>query len=234
MKNQTLLLITLSLASVFATAQTNQINFYGKAGVDLTSRFETMKIQAENGSEFPAAAGTKKNTFSPSIFLETTYNVLPQTEIGLGIGYIKRDGFHYSGTFEERPGMFDKETYKINRYSSLPLYFIFKQNYVLNPDTKFYFKSDLGYALNKTKSTWYTSYTNDRKTFEHPIHFKTKDGLYAGLGVGIEYKFLLAELGYYHTNSALTYQSNHRQQKPKDFHNSYNNDALRLSVGFKF
>ncbi|MFD1805789.1 hypothetical protein ACFSAV_05265 [Pasteurella oralis] len=243
MKNQSLLVTILSLIPVFATAQTGQFNFYGKAGIDLTSRFDAIEIAAfaqDNNNELFTSSPSKKNTFSASIFLETTYNLLSQTELGFGIGYIKRNGFNYQRIIKDRENVKIRETYKVNRYSSIPLYLTLKQNHSLNQDTKFYFKSDLGYSLNKTPSTVHNEYRLDKGINDHPytINFKTKNGLYLGLGVGIEYKSFLAELGYYHTNSAVTY-NNYKKvgvNNPimEDVHRSYNNNALRFSIGLKF
>ncbi|MFD1806149.1 hypothetical protein ACFSAV_07175 [Pasteurella oralis] len=238
MKSKLFILKTLSLVSVLATAQTGEFNFYGKAGIDLTSRFETMRVRLEN-IDFPTSASTKKNTFSPSIFLETTYNVLPQLEVGLGTGYIKRKGFDHSASINEPGGIIERETYKINRYSSIPLYLTLKHSFAINDNAKIYYKSDFGYSFNKIRNTSYAirSYKGKdivQPEFKAPIHMKAKNGLYLGLAIGIEYQSFLAELGYYHTNSAITYQSDYRPQHTKHVHNSYKNDALRLSFGIKF
>ncbi|TDQ57936.1 hypothetical protein EDC45_1003 [Mesocricetibacter intestinalis] len=234
MKTKSLVLTTFLLFPLLAGAQSGGFNFYTKAGIDLTSRFETLQIPTEENELFPAPAGSKKNTFSPSIFLETTYNIFPQTELGLGMGYIKRKGFLYQGSIVER-GQVETESYKVNRYSSVPLYVTLKQNYALNRNMGLYFKTDLGYSLNKTADTAYRLYQNNIKQFERPIKFKTKDGFYLGLVIGIEYKSLLAELGYYHSNSALSYEQHNPRQRITHSHNSsYNNDALRFSIGFKF
>ncbi|STO59906.1 Uncharacterised protein [Canicola haemoglobinophilus] len=254
MKINKLFLTVLSVLPAFAIAQTSGFNFYGKAGIDLTSRFESFQIigdkdiNAPNGPYIPTPS--KKNTFSPSVFLETTYNVFPKTELGLGIGYIKRKGFKtttiYDGNSqgEYQPNVHESTivgTYNVNRYSSLPVYLILKQNYPLNQNTNLYFKGNLGYSFNKIRDTQYDHFTDQmqRGTLRkedgssYLSDLKTKNGLYLGLGIGIEYKSFLVELGYYHTNSKITYQ-NSTKQGLRYTSTSYNNDALRLSVGFKF
>ncbi|WP_101774944.1 outer membrane beta-barrel protein [Pasteurella oralis] len=233
MKINTLLLTTLSVLPAFAIAQAGQFNFYGKAGIDLTSRFESVEIATIKSPFFNSTIPSKKNTFSPSIFLETTYNILPQTEIGVGMGYIKRKGFNHETSKVYMNGnnkSVATEKAKINRYSSIPIYLILKQNYPLNQDTALYLKGNLGYSLNKARNTTYT-FSLDNNPYSHPVNVKTKNGLYLGLGAGVEYKSFLAEIGYYHTDSAIKYKF------PHDNHNlyeSYNNDALRFSIGFKF
>ncbi|TDF40364.1 hypothetical protein E2R48_07995 [Histophilus somni] len=223
-------------------------NFYGKAGIDLTSRFETMKItqnyDSAGGFKLSIPASSRQNTFSPSIFFETTYNIFPQTEIGLGLGYIKRKGFDHIAIWPVRGGAeYDpsgqfhlKETYRVNRYASLPIYFILKQNYALNANTKFYLKGDLGYSINKIRKTVYTSYGDIGTTagvYEESYKFvsnnKAKSGLYLGLGIGIEYKSFLVDIGYYHTHSKITYK-----EQESYVSTPYNNDAIRLTLGFKF
>ncbi|ARU64575.1 hypothetical protein HNR69_001674 [Histophilus somni] len=227
----------------FAHAGGGNFNFYGKAGIDLTSRFETMKIILPNiNKEANVPASSRQNTFSPSIFLETTYNILPQTEIGLGLGYIKRKGFDHSATWkisnQGNIGFGDNnavENYRINRYSSLPIYFTLKQNYALNANSKFYLKGDIGYSINKIDNTKYNYYTDVSGKLELDSlssrfqNFKAQNGLYLGLGIGFEYKFFLADIGYYHTHAKVNYKSDGSYS----WH-PYNNDAIRLTLGFKF
>ncbi|WP_256692779.1 hypothetical protein [Histophilus somni] len=203
-----------------------------------------MKLVVSNiNGEVPISASSRQNTFSPSIFLETTYNILPQTEIGLGLGYIKRKGFDHSARWLASDQLnYNKgtsiviEKYRINRYSSLPIYFTLKQNYALNANSKFYLKGDIGYSINKIHNTTY-SYYSDITRAEGQIELddsffkkmKAKNGLYLGLSIGFEYKSFLADIGYYHTHATVNYESNgYYSWHP------YNNDAIRLTLGFKF
>ncbi|QQF85801.1 hypothetical protein JFL55_08525 [Histophilus somni] len=242
-------LVLLSMLPALSHAGGGNFNFYGKAGIDLTSRFETMKItqnyDSAGGFKLSIPASSRQNTFSPSIFFETTYNIFPQTEIGLGLGYIKRKGFDHIAIWPVRGGAeYDpsgqfhlKETYRVNRYASLPIYFILKQNYALNANTKFYLKGDLGYSINKIRKTVYTLYedlslgssTGYKKDRDFVSNNKAKSGLYLGLGIGIEYKSFLVDIGYYHTHSKITYK-----EQESYVSTPYNNDAIRLTLGFKF
>lgn len=243
MKINTLLLTTLSVLPAFAIAQTGQFNFYGKAGIDLTSRFESVEIapSIRNHSLNTTAITSKKNTFSPSIFLESTYNILPQTEIGVGIGYIKRKGFNHVASATHK-GINNKvetitEKFKINRYSSLPVYLALKQNYPLNPNTTLYFNGNLGYSFNKIRNhTIYDIKDSVPFLISSPriFNLKAKNGLYWGLGMGIEYKSFLVDIGYYHTNSSISIVGIYNGEKYGSGYHSYKNDALRFSIGFKF
>ncbi|WP_101776439.1 outer membrane beta-barrel protein [Pasteurella oralis] len=240
MKINTLLLTTLSVLPAFAIAQAGQFNFYGKAGIDLTSRFESVEMSTTIRNHFlnSTAITSKKNTFSPSIFLETTYNILPQTEIGLGMGYIKRKGFNHVASATYR-GSSKTETitekFKINRYSSIPVYLAIKQNYPLNQNTTLYFNGNLGYSFNKIRNTTYDiKDSNPTLDYSRAFNLKTKNGLYWGLGMGMEYKSFLVEIGYYHTNSSINIVGIYNGKEYESGYHSYNNDALRFSIGFKF
>ncbi|ACA31970.1 hypothetical protein [Histophilus somni] len=242
-------LAILSILPALSHAGGGNFNFYGKAGIDLTSRFETMVLRTEQNNYVPSIpASSRQNTFSPSIFFETTYTILPQTEIGLGLGYIKRKGFDHSAswhfnkdiqkkTWAQTSGFTDIEQYRIYRYSSLPIYLILKQNYAFNANSKFYLKGNIGYSINKMPNTKYAHYSNEtslkiqQTQIGDPIYkMKAKNGLYLGLGIGIEYKSFLAEIGYYHTHATVSYK-NKNTQYPQY---SYNNDAIRLTLGVKF
>lgn len=64
---------------------------------------------------------------------------------------------------------------------------------------------------------------------------KVKNGLYLGLGLGIEYKAFLAEIGYYHTKSKVTRKNYNYEIRNSIYEStSYNNDAIRLTLGVKF
>ncbi|WP_262363297.1 hypothetical protein [Histophilus somni] len=85
-----------------------------------------------------------------------------------------------------------------------------------------------------TKYAHYSNETNlkiQQTQIGDPIYkMKAKNGLYLGLGIGIEYKSFLAEIGYYHTHATVSYK-NKNTQYPQY---SYNNDAIRLTLGVKF
>lgn len=134
-----------------AMALNNNFNVYGKVGVDLVSRFDTV-----DPSIYHFSVPHKRNTFSLSAFLELTYNVLPQTELGGGVGFIKRNSFkHISYGIHNETGadVNATEKYQVPRYRSIPLYATLKQNFSFTPNTMLYLKGDLGYAFNRTKST---------------------------------------------------------------------------------
>ncbi|GJJ79984.1 transmembrane protein [Pasteurella canis] len=217
-----------------AIALDNNFNLYGKVGVDLVSRFNTIAFTRNEGK-----APKNSTHFSPSIFFELTYNATPKTEVGAGLGYIYRKKLNYTYQGEVNNGnnatLSFIEKYPVNRYSSIPLYFLVKHNFTIQPNIKTYIKADFGYAFNKTKSniTFIDGYdvagTGQYSFEKHNVKLNVENGNYYGIGIGVEYKNALIELTYAHTESYLT----HSSKLIKGNHN-YNNDALRLSIGYKF
>ena len=215
MKKILLGLLVLSSAVSFA----NQgINVYGKFGVDVVSRFNKI---SEEGETFIKSRGK----VAPAIFLEATKNVTPDFEAGLGVGYIWRGKENYD--FEDSE---DKVTGKFPRYDSIPLYLTGKYNFNLNSEIKPYVKADLGYSFNRAKKSTGTDLdkmTNTVEDFSEKIKFK--NGLYASVGVGFEYRNFVTELSYVHTTAKIKWDDEDGSDTER-----YNNNALRLTVGYKF
>ena len=214
MKKILLGLLVLSSAVTFA----NQgINVYGKFGVDVVSRFNKI---SEEGETLIKSRGK----VAPAIFLEATKNVTPDFEAGLGVGYIWRGKENFE--FEDSD---DKVTGKFPRYDSIPLYLTGKYNFNLDSEVKPYVKADLGYSFNRAKKSTGTDLdkmTNTVEDFSEKIKFK--NGLYASVGVGLEYRNFVTELAYVHTTAKIKWDDD-------EFGNErYNNNALRLTVGYKF
>ena len=214
MKKILLGLLVLSSAVTFA----NQgINVYGKFGVDVVSRFNKI---SDEGETFIKSRGK----IAPAVFLEATKNVTPDFEAGLGVGYIWRGKENFE--FEDSD---DKVTGKFPRYDSIPLYLTGKYNFNLDSEVKPYVKADLGYSFNRAKKSTGTDLdkmTNTVEDFSEKIKFK--NGLYASVGVGLEYRNFVTELAYVHTTAKIKWDDD-------EFGNErYNNNALRLTVGYKF
>lgn len=58
---------------------------------------------------------------------------------------------------------------------------------------------------------------------------KFKNGLYASVGVGLEYRNFVTELAYVHTTAKIKWDDEDGSDTER-----YNNNALRLTVGYKF
>lgn len=125
-----------------------------------------------------------------------------------------------------------KKTVKLEvpRYDSFPLYVTGKYNFILDSDIKPYIKADLGYSINRakknaslTETTTFDKTTNTEITYVKP---KVGNGLYYAVGVGAEYQNFLTELAYVHTDAKIKWSNGEKSK--------YNNNAVRLSVGYKF
>ena len=215
MKKILLGLLVLSSAVSFA----NQgINVYGKFGVDVVSRFN--KISDEGDTLVKA-----KGKVAPAIFLEATKNLTPNFEAGLGLGYIWRGKENFEFYDDE-----DKVSGKFPRYNSVPLYLTGKYNFNLDSEVKPFVKADLGYSFNRAKKLTGTSVDTRHNTTEDISgKIKFKNGLYASVGVGLEYRNFVTELAYVHTTAKVKWDEEDGSGTDR-----YNNNALRLTVGYKF
>ena len=215
MKKILLCLLVLSSAVSFA----NQgINVYGKFGVDVVSRFNKL---SDEGETFVKGKGK----VAPAIFLEATKNVTSDFEAGLGLGYIWRGKENFEFYDDE-----DKVSGKFPRYKSVPLYLTGKYNFNLDSEVKPYVKADLGYSFNRAKKLTGTSVDTRHNTTEDISgKSKFKNGLYASVGVGLEYRNFVTELAYVHTTAKVKWDEEDGSGTDR-----YNNNALRLTVGYKF
>ena len=202
-----------ALVSISSLAA-GEFNVYGKFGVDLHSNFS--KIKDDDGE----TVLPKKAKSGYSFFLEGTTEIAPNLEFGLGLGYVARKGKNYSydDDFNVPP---TKVTGRMVSYDSIPLYLTTKYN--LNTGTSFkpYGKIDLGYSFNKINKT--DEYENGVKI--EGDDGKMKNGIYFGVGLGVEYNNFLTELSYHLTKSKWTAEGESDR---------FDNKAVRLSVGYKF
>lgn len=220
-----------ALASVSAVAAEG-VNVYGRLGLDVYSHYN--KVTGEDGEVTVKAKGK----VAPSIAVEVTKDLGSNFEAGLGLGYVwhgKRDYKEsdiymdiYEGENEEIIKVGKSEAKgKIPAINSIPLYVTGKYKFDTGSDIKPYIKADLGYSFNKIKKSMTVTEkkltTGETETYTEGL--KAKNGLYAGVGVGVEYNNVTADLSY-----VLT------QSKIKDEDDSYkaNNGAVRLTVGYKF
>lgn len=212
------ILLGLMIASSAISFADQGVNIYGKFGVDVISRFN--KIDDEGETLIKG-----KGNVAPAIFLEVTKNITPDFEAGLGIGYIWRgkEKYDFENTEEKFNGDFP-------RYDSVPLYLIGKYNFNLDSEFKPYVKADLGYSFNKAKNSSGTDVDKvNNITDEFSGKIKFKNGLYTSVGVGLEYRNFVTELAYVHTSAKVKWGDEDGSGNDR-----YNNNAVRLTVGYKF
>lgn len=198
-----LLIGLFALTTAVSFAQAN-VNTYVKLGVDVHSKFK----YDEEEVNFP------KKAKGYALFLENTYNLNENVELGLGLGLIARKSKKVNLVDEDG----DAWKGKAPSYNSIPLYLIGKFNLNTNSAFKPYLKADLGYSFNRMK---YTIEIGDEKETA-----KAVGGLYAGIGFGAEYNNFVADLSYVHTAGKYKWDEGEKEK--------VKNRAVRLSVGYKF
>ena len=207
-----------ALASVSAVAAEG-VNVYGRLGFDVYSHYNKL-VDKEDGQTLVKAKGK----VAPSIALEVTKDLGSNFEAGLGLGYVWHGKRDYKETDDK-----DEYTAKFPAINSIPLYVTGKYKFDTGSDIKPYVKADLGYSFNKMKKSIAVT-EKDLTTGETETvtaeGLKAKNGLYAGIGAGIEYNNVTADLSYVFTGA-----------KYKDIDGDTakaNKGALRLTVGYKF
>ena len=143
-----------------------------------------------------------KGKVAPSIAVEVTKDLGSNFEAGLGLGHVWNGKRNMTGDYE-----------KIEAIRSIPLYVTTKYKFDAGSDVKPYVKADLGYSFNQMKKNDYD--------------LKAKNGLYAGIGAGVEYNNVTADLSYVFTGAK--YKDTEDGDTAKA-----NKGALRLTVGYKF
>ncbi|MCI7342726.1 MAG: outer membrane beta-barrel protein [Fusobacterium necrophorum] len=221
------LLTLLALSSTTAMAETH---LYGKFASDLVVKYSSVK--EEGKTTFASDRGR-----GAGIFLEATKDIVPNTELGLGIGYIRRSNGKHVNHEYERSVFIEKddeiivettERYNSPRYASVPLYLVGKYNFDLGMNLKPYIKADLGYSLNHanekiTKEAGFKA--NPKVKSQETIKAKVKNGIYAGVAIGAEYNNFLTELSYHYTEAKISLEGKSHK---------YNNNSFSFAVGYKF
>ena len=207
-----------ALASVSAVAAEG-VNVYGRLGLDVYSHYNKI-VAKEDGQTLLKSKGQ----VAPSIALEVTKDLGSNFEAGLGLGYVWHGKRDYKETDDK-----DEYTAKFPAINSIPLYVTGKYKFDTGSDIKPYVKADLGYSFNKMKKSIAVT-EKDLTTGETETvtaeGLKAKNGLYAGIGAGVEYNNVTADLSYVFTGA-----------KYKDIDGDTakaNKGALRLTVGYKF
>ena len=211
MKKVLLGLFALS-AAAFAYEGTN---VYLKAGIDPYGRFKEVKA-----GDYKLNKKDRKDV-GYEFAIEATETVLPEFEVGLGLAYQDHG----------RPKSADGEDvisndYRMPRFKSVPLYAVAKYNIPLESEFKPYLKADLGYSFNLKNSKTYRDDDSELK-------ISYKDGMYWGLGAGVEYENFVADLMYKMNYGKVKCEaregSEYDSTSPK-----INYGRISLSVGYKF
>lgn len=209
-------------------AYTPLYNIYGKIGVDVWSKYDEFKYNED------AKAANKKDSkdLGFELALEATKNITDEFELGLGIAYQNHGKPKDSDVFKEiKLGVYE-DFYKIPGFDSVPLYAVAKYNFETGTAWKPYLKAALGYSLNFGNEDVTITYVGKsdkaKKEFEN--------GLYYGVGAGVEYENFFVDL-MYQVNQAklkITQEENILWTETETHKKDFNYSRVTLGFGYKF
>ena len=203
--------VLLGLAVISSMAMAAEgTNLYLKTGADISGKFDKVNILGENANK------SESDRLGFDLTAEVTKEVYPNLELGLGLSYQDHG----------RPEYIRNGNDKVQNtgYKSLPIYGVAKYNIPLESNIKPYLKADLGYAYNFGEK-------DAIETWDGPIAKTSVDnGLYYGLGAGIEYNNFLFEVMYKVNKADINYSFNDGEKLKK----SYDYSRTTLSIGYKF
>lgn len=208
-----ILLGTLLISSMAMGAEGT--NLYLKAGADLWQKFDIIKPEG-------SVAANKKGAddFGYEITAELTREVYPNLEIGAGISYQDHGS-------PERVTLDNDARLNVPDLKSIPLYVTAKYNIPIESAFKPYIKADLGYSFNKIDSKFKVEDLREDDSWEFST--RIKDGIYFGIGAGVEYNNFTTD---------IMYKINKSQMKVDTPNGSFKENLdysrVTLSVGYKF
>lgn len=195
-------------------------NIYLKAGVDISGKFQKTEVGGTKLNE----ATNDKGGFEFGV--EATREILPNFELGLGVSYQdhgkpekNRDTIGEQGTYE----------FGNSGYKSLPVYLTAKYNLPLESNVKPYLKADFGYSFNFDEKDIEGYKVGGNKLTG--LSSSIDNGIYYGIGGGVEYKNFVVELMYKANTTDVKYNF---QGFPERYKKSYDYTRTTLSVGYKF
>lgn len=223
-------------AAPVVVAYTPLYNIYGKVGLDVWSEYDEWKDEE-------GVKANKKDTknLGFEVALEGTRNITDNFELGLGVAYqnhAKPESNKY--TYSESEGIvsYNEELkYEMPKYDSVPLYAVAKYNFETNTAFKPYLKANLGYSFNfedgdaketYTESIKIGTYT-DSYTDSYKYSANVKNGLYYGVGAGVEYENFFVDLMYQVNEAKVELkEADGYSLGKKDF------DYSRVTLGFGY
>ena len=186
---------------------------YLKAGLDPYGRFKEVKVQDDKINK------SDRKDIGYEFSVEATQSVLPEVEVGLGLGY--QD--HGRGKAAEVEG---EKGELMPRFRSVPLYATAKYNLPIESEFHPYLKADLGYSFNMKSSKTYKDEDGEEKC-------SYKNGMYWGLGAGVEYENFVADL-MYKMNYGKVKCEGIDDGKYYSLSPKINYGRVTLSVGYRF
>lgn len=217
------ILIGMGMLSCIAIAGEGT-NLYLTTGLDISGKFN--KMHFKNGETNLNKSQNDKGGFE--IALEGTKEVYPSLELGLGIAYQDHGKPEKLTVSKENYGTY---TWENTGYKSLPIYTVFKYNIPIESNIKPYIKANLGYSFNfDEKDLKGSGVGNGGSQIAIPnSKVSLDDGLYYGIGGGVEYNNFVVELMYKVNKADADVTILGEKLKEK-----YDYSRTTLSFGYKF
>ena len=200
---------------------------YFKAGANLISRYSEYKDKGLYSSDIYNQYSPNKITkgktkgFGYELAIEGTKDVTDNLEMGLGIAYQDNNEFKKYSYINGQ----DLESTTFGKYNSVPVYLTGKYNFNTDSNWKPYIKANLGYSFNiKEKDT-----KIKHPKYEESLKTKVKNGVYAGIGTGVEYDNFLVDLTYSVNYAKATIHGDNAKTKSQRL----DYGRIVLSVGYK-
>lgn len=190
------------------TFSKSETHIYTRAGFGL-GVYDEISTEGVNLND------TESDTPPTEISLEVTRDVTENLELGLGVSYQNHGNVGRKTFYDYEEG----ETWsaKMPSYNSVPVYVVGKYNFgTTTKGYKPYVKADLGISFNNT---------DDAEFDGEKIHVSISNGVYAGLGVGVEKDNFVFD---------VSYKFNQAKLKEDGETYKYNSNRVMMSVGYRF
>ncbi|MGL6119782.1 MAG: hypothetical protein ACRC0V_04690, partial [Fusobacteriaceae bacterium] len=201
-----------------------KINYYfklgGKIGGEIYSGYSEVSDSSVTTIKENIERENKSNS-SISLEFQTTYNFTPKIEFGLGTGYY----IHPDLKNPQDGG------YLIAGYSSIPIYIIGKYTFMENSTFNPYLIGNIGYSFNKYSFTKSPPEQGTTSPYPSEAIYSPKNGLYYGIGAGVQYKSWSLDIMYKIFYSEYEYVGG----TTVDFKNlsPMNYSAVGFTIGYK-
>ena len=213
---------TVAMATTDGMMANKENHFYFKFGTNTISRYSSYEGKNSKFINGKKITDGKTDDFGYELAIEGTKNLNDKLELGLGVAYQRNNNtsIHFISK-NERSSM--------GRYESIPIYVIGKYNFDSIGKWTPYIKGNFGYSFNIKEEN--SIFAKKGKS----ITYKTKvdNGLYAGIGAGVEHNDFLIDLTY-SVNYAKATLNGIDQKNEKIKSQRFDYSRLILSVGYKF
>ena len=204
------LLIVLALVTSVASFSAGTAEV--RVGFDVNSKFK----DDSNGTTQTTYSNDVKTSWE--LAAEYRMPVWNNLELGAGLAY-------------QSHGKMELSDGDLKMYDSVPLYVTARYNFVNKSEFKPYAKMNLGYSFNMNDG----SYNYTVSGIQVDIDMNAKNGLYAAIGGGVEYKGYTADLSYQTNYSSLSadYSVAGTSLGSEDLGNM-NFNRITLGLGYNF